>query len=43
MPACSEAAHPSGVRIKFTEEDHRYSSVIGGRELTYTSGTTFVH
>ena len=43
MPACSKATHPSGVEIVFTENDHRYSSVINGKELEYTSGTTFVH
>ena len=43
MPACSKAVHPSGVEIVFTENDHRYSSVINGKELEYTSGTTFVH
>ena len=43
MPACSKATHPSGVEIVFTESDHRYSSVVNGKELEYTSGTTFVH
>ena len=43
MPACSKATHPSGVEIVFTEDDHRYSSVVNGKELEYTSGTTFVH
>lgn len=43
MPSCSRARHPSGVDIVFEEERHRYSSVIGGREVEYTSGTTFVH
>lgn len=43
MPACSKATHPSGVEIVFTEDDHRYSSVLNGREIEYTSGTTFVH
>ena len=43
MPSCSKATHPSGVEILFEEDTHRYSSTVGGRELTYTSGTTFVH
>ena len=43
MPACSKAVHPSGVEIVFTEDDHRYSSVVNRKELVYTSGTTFVH
>lgn len=43
MPACSTAVHPSGVEITFTEDNHRYSSIVGGKELTYTSGTTFIH
>lgn len=43
MPQCSTAKHPSGHTITFTEEDHSYKSIIDGRELTYTSGTTFIH
>ena len=43
MPGCSKARHPSGVEITFTEDDHRYSSLVKGKELVYTSGTTFVH
>lgn len=43
MPSCSKATHPSGVEILFEEDTHRYSSTVGGTELTYTSGTTFVH
>ena len=43
MPACSKAVHPSGIEITFTEDNHRYSSVLGGKEITYTSGTTFIH
>lgn len=43
MPSCSKAKHPSGVEILFEEESHRYSSVLNGREIEYTSGTTFVH
>lgn len=43
MPSCSKAKHPSGVEILFEEESHRYSSVLNGKEIEYTSGTTFVH
>lgn len=43
MPGCSKAVHPSGVEITFEEDSHKYSSVVGGKELVYTSGTTFVH
>jgi ATP-dependent exoDNAse (exonuclease V) beta subunit len=43
MPGCSKAKHPSGVEIAFTEDDHRYASVVNGKEIEYTSGTTFVH
>lgn len=43
MPSCSKAKHPSGVEIEFEEESHRYSSVLNGREIEYTSGTTFIH
>lgn len=42
MPACSTAKHPSGVSITFTEADHKYKSVIDGKELTYVSGTQFL-
>jgi len=43
MPACSKSIHPSGIEIIFTEDDHKYCSVVDGKELTYTSGTTFIH
>jgi len=43
MPGCSTATHPSGITINFSEDDHRYSSVVNGKEITYTSGTTFIH
>ena len=42
MPACSTAIHPAGWTITFTEEDHSYRSVIGGREISYVSGTQFL-
>jgi len=43
MPSCNSAKHPSGITIDFFEDDHRYSSIVGGKEIEYTSGTTFVH
>jgi ATP-dependent exoDNAse (exonuclease V) beta subunit len=43
MPACSNAIHPSGISISFTEDDHKYSSVINNKEITYISSTTFIH
>lgn len=43
MPACSTSEHPSGVKITFEENTHRYSSEINGNEIEYVSGTTFVH
>lgn len=43
MPACSTAEHPSGIKITFEEETHRYSSEINGNEIEYVSGTTFLH
>jgi len=43
MPACSRQRNPRGVEIVFTEADHRYVSVLDGREVEYVSVTTFVH
>lgn len=43
MPSCSESVNPSGVKITFLEETHKYFSVIDGKQLDYTSGTTFIH
>ena len=42
MPACSKAKNPQGIEIIFTEEDHRYTSIINGKEIEYISGTTFL-
>lgn len=42
MPACSKAKNPQGIEIIFTEEDHRYTSIIDGKEIEYISGTTFL-
>jgi len=43
MPGSSRAVHPSGVEITFFEKTHKYVSVIDGAEVTYTSGTQFLH
>ena len=43
MPACSQAIHPSGVKITFTEDDHKYLSNINDKDITYISSTTFIH
>lgn len=43
MPGCSRQKNPRGIEILFDEDTHRYSSVINGKEITYVSGTTFVH
>lgn len=43
MPSCSTAYNPKKIKITFTEDDHKYTSVIDGKTITYTSGTTFVH
>jgi ATP-dependent exoDNAse (exonuclease V) beta subunit len=43
MPACSKQINPKGIEITFEEETHKYSSIIDGKEILYTSGTTFVH
>ena len=43
MPACSKQTNPKGVEIVFEELSHKYSSTIDGKEIIYTSGTSFVH
>lgn len=43
MPSCSKQKNPRGMEITFEEDTHRYSSIIDGKEIVYTSGTTFVH
>lgn len=40
MPGNTEAVHPSGLKLKFTEDDHKYEDELG-RE--YTSVTTLLH
>ena len=42
MPSCSTAKNPRGITITFTEDDHKYRSVINGKEVLYTSGTQFL-
>ena len=42
MPSCSKAKNPQGIEITFTEADHRYRSIIDGKEISYISGTTFL-
>lgn len=43
MPASSTAKHPKGYIIDFFEDTHKYISIINNREITYTSGTQFIH
>ena len=43
MPGSSRAKHPSGATIEFFEDSHKYVSVIDGQEISYASGTQFVH
>lgn len=40
MPATSTATNPHNVNITFTEADHRYSSIVNGREIEYISVST---
>lgn len=42
MPSNKQALNPSNVLIEFDESEHRYSSVIDGITIEYTSVTTFV-
>lgn len=42
MPSCSKAKNPQGIEIIFTEDDHKYRSMIDGKEISYVSGTTFL-
>lgn len=41
MPSCSKAKNPKGYSITFTEDDHKYISIIDGKEINYISGTGF--
>lgn len=43
MPGSSKAKHPSGVEIEFFEDSHKYVSTIRGQEISYISGTQFIH
>lgn len=43
MPGSCTEKHPRGYVIDFYEDTHKYISIIDGKEITYTSGTQFVH
>ena len=43
MPGSSKAKHPQGWDIEFFEDKHKYVSYINGEEITYISGTQFLH
>ncbi len=43
MPGSSKAKHPRGWSIEFFEDTHKYISDIDGQEVTYVSGTQFIH
>ena len=43
MPGTSRAKHPKGITIDFFEDTHKYISVINGKEVSYISGTSFIH
>lgn len=43
MPGTSKAKHPRGYEITFEESTHKYSSIINGKEISYTSGTGVIH
>lgn len=43
MPGSSKAKHPKGYEIEFFEDTHVYTSMIDGEEISYISGTQFLH
>ena len=43
MPGTSRAKHPKGYVIDFFEDTHKYVSTIDGQDISYISGTTFLH
>jgi len=43
MPATSKDRNTRGIEINFNEANHKYWSIINGKEIVYTSGTTFVN
>lgn len=43
MPGTSTSTNPSGIKITFEEKNHKYWSIINNEEITYISGTTFIH
>ena len=42
MPATSKSKNPRGIEIVFTEADHKYLSIVNGKEINYTSVTCLV-
>lgn len=42
MPSCSKTVNPRNVEIVFTEDDHKYRSIVDGNTIEYTSITRFV-
>lgn len=42
MPATSTATNPHGITISFEECGHKYSSIINGQKIIYSSGTQFL-
>ena len=42
MPSCSTSTNPQGISVTFTEADHKYKSIINGKEIEYVSGTGFL-
>ena len=42
MPATSKSKNPRGIEIVFTEADHKYLSIVNGKEINYTSVTGLV-
>lgn len=43
MPGTSKAKNPKGFSIEFFEETHKYLTMVGNKEVQYTSGTAFSH
>lgn len=42
MPSSNTATNPKGTEIVFEEKSHKYYSMIRGKEVVYTSVTTYV-
>ena len=43
MPGSIEFTNKRGLKILFEEDTHKYSSVIDGKEIVYTSVTSVIH